>query len=141
MSLATSGLGTQFQRGDGGGTEVFSTIAEVQSIAGPTMKTDIIDVSNMDSPNSFKERIGGLKDPGTVTFDINFIPQNAGQKLLFADFQARTVRNFKIKWPDAANTTASFAGLIDGWEYSSQIDKQMMVKVAIAISGAVTVAP
>jgi hypothetical protein len=45
MSLALAAYGAQLQRGDGGGPEVFTTIAEVTKIEGPPLKQDVADVT------------------------------------------------------------------------------------------------
>ena len=49
MSNAVSSYGTLLKIGDGGGTEVFTPLAEVKSIEGPDMETDIIDVTTHSS--------------------------------------------------------------------------------------------
>ena len=70
---------TLIGKGDSGSPEMFTTIAEVGSITGPTLTRDIIDVTNQDSAGAYREFIGGLIDPGELSFDINYIPTDATQ--------------------------------------------------------------
>jgi hypothetical protein len=113
MTAATSGFGTTFKRGDGGGPETFTTIAEVVGISGPSLKLETIDVTNMDS-NGWREKIPTLKDAGEVQLDMNYLPANATQNYtqgLLADFNNRTLRNFKVVYSNPGATHVDLAWL------------------------------
>src|SRR2546430_1988856 len=43
-------------------------VLEIVKLGGPGMKADMKDVSNMASPNAYKEFIAGLRDGGDITF-------------------------------------------------------------------------
>lgn len=138
--MATSaimGIGTLLQIGDGGGPEVFTTMAEVLSISGPNETRETLDVTNMDSPNNTREKILALKDSGSVTFDMNFLGTNAQQNQLKTDMDAGTLRNFKIVMPGTVRTFA-FAALVTELSKDFPVDSQITASVTLEISGPVT---
>ncbi len=134
---AIKGIGTLMQIGDGGGPEVFTTIAEVLSISGPTESRETIDVTNMDSAGNRREKISALIDSGSVTFDMNFTGSNAQQNQLKTDMEAGTLRNFKIIMPGTVRTFA-FAALVTELSKEFPIDSQITASVTLEISGAIT---
>src|SRR5665213_2915554 len=107
--------GTLLKIGDGGGTEAFTTIAEVITLAGPDLTLDMIDVTSHDSTNGARERIGGLLDIGQITASVNFIPTNATQSFtsgLIHDQLNRVKRDFQLVFPNGAVTTWAFTCLL-----------------------------
>ena len=68
---ALSSHGTLMKIGDGGGSEVFTTIAEVRDISGPSFAVSTEDVTNHDS-SRWREHIATIKEGGEITFDINY---------------------------------------------------------------------
>jgi hypothetical protein len=90
VSLAVIGYGCTLNRA---GTPVI----EVIKIAGPLMKSDIKEVSNMGSPNTYKEFIAGLRDGGTITWEGNYIPKDASiLPIKGTDFDAGTSSSWTI---------------------------------------------
>ena len=137
-SQAIFGLGTQLQLGDGGSPEAFTTIAEVRSISGPTLTTDILDVTNHDSQGGVREFKAGLIDPGELTFDIAFQPGEATHGAisgLQADQLNRTVRNFKLVFPTGVGVTWAFQGIVTGLPVTFPIDEVITASVTIKITG------
>jgi hypothetical protein len=117
------------------GTEVFTAIAEVKSLSGPNLSAAVIDVTNMDSTNRTREFITSLIDPGELTFQINFLPGNVGQKGIFNDMVAGTRRNYKITWSDAAGTTWTFAGLVTSFQPSSALEEALSASLTVKVTG------
>lgn len=110
---AKASKGTLIQRGDGGGTEVFTTIGEVVSFAGPGEEMGTIDATSFDS-TAMEYIADGLVEGGEVTLGINFVGSDAQQQGLRTDLRAGTKRNFKILLNDHATnkTTFAFAALV-----------------------------
>src|ERR1700719_745218 len=50
-------------------------LLEIIKIGGPGMKADMKEVSNMASPNTYKEFIAGLREGGDISFEGNYIPK------------------------------------------------------------------
>ncbi|KKL29023.1 hypothetical protein LCGC14_2369280 [marine sediment metagenome] len=129
MTIAIDAHGTLLKLGDGGGgSEVFTTVAEVTDISGPSMTLDPIDVTSHDSTAAYREFIGGLLDAGEVTLTINYVPTAGTHDAttgLIADMVARVVRNFQLVFPDSGTTTWSFAALITAFEPAEPIDDKL----------------
>jgi predicted secreted protein len=138
-SGAVLGYQTLLQRGDGGSPEGFTTIAEVLDISGPSSSVDTIEVTNMDSPNNYKEYIAGLLDGGEVSFDCNFT-NVASQTNIIADHQNRTLRNFKMVLPLAGNPAWTFAGYVTGFDNSQPVQDKITASFTIKITGKPTLA-
>lgn len=138
-TLAKSGATVQFGIGDAASPETFPVCAEVLSVSHSGTKLDVIDVSSMDSPSQTREKIGGLIDSGDVTFDLNFTTNTAatGIARLRTVMAARTTGNFKITYPGSAGVDA-FAALVVQMDKDLPLDKQIVWKCKLAISGVIT---
>lgn len=129
-----SAFGTQFQRGDGvTPTEGFTTVGEATNISGPEIERDTIDVSSHDSPNGFREWVGGLKDGGEVTFEVNWDP--AIHQPLQDDYQDPQPRNYKIVLPAVPGGEWAFAGFITNSTHEYPHDDKMAAEFTFKISG------
>ena len=88
---ALLGIGSALQRGDGASPEVFTTIAEILSIGGPSLTAGTVDATSMESLDRYAEFIAGLKDGGEVSFTIAFIPTEPTHRVttgFLADFNS-----------------------------------------------------
>jgi predicted secreted protein len=135
--------GTQLQAGDGASPEVFTTIAEILSIGGPSMSFGEVDVTNMDSTGSFREFIGGLGDAGKIEFTANYIVTHATQDSgtgLWARFLAKTVSNYRVVFTQfGGSPRMNLNGYIDSLEVdASDPASQLKLKGSIRLSGAPT---
>lgn len=131
------GFGTQFKRGDGAGPEVFTALANVTNISGPGLSRETIDVTAHDSPDAYMEHVGGLKDGGEVSVDVNYDP--ADHDALVADFDDVNPRNYQIVFPDAGTTTWSFAGIMTGFEPEAPYDDKLSASLTFKVSGKPTI--
>lgn len=108
MPLAVFGKGTRLQRKVSG---VYETIAQVKSIEGPGIQGDVLDTTNMDTAGNWREKLAGLKDAGSMTFRVNFIPSNPTHNAstgFMADLVNGTQRDHQIIFPDIPSTTWLF---------------------------------
>lgn len=119
----------------GGVDEVFTTVAEVTNISGPGLSLDTIEVTHFESPDAFREFIPSLKDPGSVSLDLNFLPSNLNQQGFLTDYLNRTRRNFQCVWSDAEATTWQFGGYIVSFEPSAAIDDKLSASAEIKVTG------
>jgi len=123
------------------GSGVFTELAAVGAISGPSLSMDTNEVTNRDSPERWREYIGGLKDAGEVSFDIywNMTEETHGTVTgLLQDFHSSSqavARLFKIIWPDTAKTVWLFNGLITGFDIEAPYDDAMTANITIKISG------
>ena len=89
-----------------GSTVVFNslTIGSVASITLPDASKEEVDVTTHDSTGVYREFLAGLADPGTVTLECMYDPDDAGQQELVDNFNAagNTVEQCRITLPAAA---------------------------------------
>lgn len=138
-TAAVLAQGTLLKIGDGASN--YTTIAEVKNISGPQLTGSGVDVTSHDSANQFKEYIGGLRDGGKITFDVNWIPSGATQGfttgLLKQGFGGTKANNnqFQIVFTDGSSTTWTFKGFVTKFAPSAGVDKELSASVEIQVSG------
>lgn len=130
MSKAIAGVGTQFYRNG-------TALAEVNSINGPGMTRDFIDVTSLDSTGGYREFTAGFRDGGTVTLNMNFT--RATYDLMKADFENDEEQIYEIVLPDDDVTSVEFLGLVTELPLTIPTDDKVTADVTIKVSGAVTV--
>ncbi len=127
---------TRLQIGDGGGSEVFTTVAECKNFTGPSDMIEQINVTSFDS--SSQEFIStGQPDSGEVSFDMNYVGANAQQQQLRTDCRAGTLRNFKLIFNDHATTptTIAFAAIITKLEPKGAVGSAYEQACTLKVSG------
>jgi predicted secreted protein len=134
MSNAKAGVGTLFRRWSGA---AWVNLAEINSISGPNMTRDTIDVTSLDSTGGYREFIGGFRDGGTVQLNMNFI--RASLDTMKDDFESDDLQNYEIVLPDDENTTLEFTGLVTELPLEIPPDDKITMAVSIKVSGQVTV--
>jgi predicted secreted protein len=132
---AKIGHGTKLYIGDSNSPGVWTPVAEITSIKPPSVTRDVIDATNSDSPDKWREHIPGLKDGGEVSFEGNFIPSGAstGQLILASANDAAIA--FKIEWPDSPPTVWEFQGFVTAFEPDASFDDKMTFSSTIKVSG------
>lgn len=126
-------FGTQLKRGDGGSPESFTALAEPTSISGPGLSRETLDVTSHQSPDQWMEFVGGLKDGGEVSVDVNYDP--ALHDSLVSDLDDSAPRNYQLVFPDDATTTWSFAALLTGFEPDAPYDDKLTASLTFKVSG------
>lgn len=132
------GFGTLLKRGDGATpTEVFTTIAGVSNISGPSISREVLDVSAHDSANGYREFLGGIKDPGEVSCDINYDPDV--HDVFVDDLDDVNPRNYKIQFPGGA--VWSFPAILTGFEVSAPFDDKLSATLTLKVTGKPVITP
>ena len=132
MSNAFAGVGTLFRRWNTGTTE-WENIAEINSITGPGMTRDTIDVTSLDSTGGYREFIAGFRDGGTVGLSMNMT--RTTWDLMQTDFESDVLQNYEIVLSDVENTSIEFQGLVTEMPLSIPADDKVTMDVTIKISG------
>jgi len=65
-------------------------VGELTSIGPISLSTTKVDATTLGTADSYKEYIPGLIDPGDLDLEGWYDPDDTGQALLLADFNART---------------------------------------------------
>ena len=138
----SAAFGSLLQRGNGATPEVWTTIAEVTNISGPSLSHEVIDVTSHSSSGAFREKVGGLLDGGEITLDLNFVPAGATHKEavggLLYDMTARSVNNYKLIFPDT--TYWIVPALVTNFTPDMAVDGKLGASVTITVSGEPTLA-
>lgn len=134
MSNAVSGVGTQFRRWNGA---AWANLAEINSITGPTMTRDFIDVTSLDSTGGYREFITGFRDAGTISLSMNFTRNT--YDAFKADFESTANNYYEICLPDGELTTLEFMGLVTECPITIPTDDKITADVTIKISGPVAI--
>jgi predicted secreted protein len=132
--------GLRIQRGDGGGTEVFTTIGEITNFSGPNESADQVDVTSFDS--TAREFIAGMNDNGEVSFDMNFLGNDAQQQGLRTDLRNGTLRNFKVLLADStvSPTTFAFSAIVTSFDGpKGGVGQAVTASIKVKLSGQATV--
>jgi predicted secreted protein len=133
-SKAIAGVGTKFKRWNG---SAWVDIAEINSITGPSMSRDTIDVTSLDSTGGYREFIPGFRNAGTVVLAMNFTRETYEQML--DDFEDNTIQNYQIVLPDEENTGLDFEGLVSELPLTIPADDKVTADVTIQVTGKVYV--
>jgi len=131
-STAIAGVGTSFKRWSG---TAWVAIAEINSITGPSMSRDTIDVTSLDSTGGYREFITGFRNAGTVVLAMNFTRDT--YETMKADFESNTIQNYQIVLPDLENTGLDFEGLVTELPLTIPADDKVTADVTIQVTGKV----
>ena len=131
-SSAFSGVGTTFKRDS-------VAIAEVNSITGPNMSRNTIDVTSLDSTGGYREFIAGFRDAGEVTLNMNF--SIAGYLGMLDDFESDTLQTYQITLDEGGTNESEFefTGLVTSLGMSVPMDDKVTSDVTIKISSQITI--
>lgn len=139
--MASAGIhahGTLLKVGDGAGPEVFTTVAEISSITS-SLTADELDVTSHDSVDAWREFVQGLKSM-EITLEGNYIPANATQNLtantgMLWLFDAGTLRNYQLIFPDSGTTTFTFTAICVEVTHTADVEDKLMLSARLRITG------
>jgi len=123
---AITGQGTKFKIGT-------VEIAEINSISGPSMSRETIDVTVLSDVDGYRKFIPGLRDPGTISMDMNFT--ESGWAQMKGLFESDDESAFTVELPD--DTSITFNGFVTECPIEIPIGDKITASVTIQISGAV----
>ena len=135
---AKIGYGSEFAISDDQTTTgIFTAVAGITAITPPGYSRDAIDVSDMDSPDQFREYIAGMMDAGEVGLELNFVAVAADK---FIAAMTAGEGGFRITIPGAAPVLWTFLGIVTNYQPSDPFDDKMTASVTIKINGKPTLA-
>lgn len=107
---------------DGGTTYI--PLGQIKTCSFSGSKTDFEDVTNFDSTLSVREFAPTLIDPGQVTINGVFNPDDAGQTALQAAFNASTLLTVKLVLAKVAGDPTALQRQFTGYVQDHNIDVQ-----------------
>lgn len=127
-------FGCALERSDMDSTPTFTEIASVTSISGPSISRNTYDVTAHDSPDAYMEFIGGLKDGGEISFDLNWDPTDSTHFDLASDLDDPLPRDYKLVLPQGI-AEWNFAAILTGFSGSQPVDDKLTAAVTYKITG------
>ena len=132
-SNAFSGIGTKFYVWSAD-QAAYVLIAEINSISGPSMSRETIDVTSLDSTGGYREFIASIRTGGVVSLSMNFTRDT--YDVFKSGFNVDTLRTYQIILPDTDGTVFEFTGLVTELPVEIAIADKVTADVTIQISGA-----
>lgn len=127
------GFGTVLERSDMGDPATFTEVANVSSISGPSISRETIDVTAHDSPDAYREFLGGLKDPGEISLELNWDPEDTTHADLASDLDDTVARDWRLILPgDIAYW--EFTAFLTAFETSYPIDDKITGSATLKIT-------
>jgi hypothetical protein len=102
----------------------------------PDETADDVEVTHLKSPNSYKEFLPGMTDPGNAVFKLNNIPNDATDEFIATWRASRLRRSTRITFPNGATRTfkAYPKGFVqDVVDAGKAIEATLTLKVAGAV--------
>lgn len=120
---------------------VGAAIANLESIEGPTISMDTIDVTTHDSEDGIREFVGGLIDGGEVNVTGNFTAATQASALItLMENRTKTV-GATIVFPTTPVATATFDCLVTAVEVSAPHDGKIEFSATFKVTGGVAYTP
>lgn len=127
----------------------FTELAEVKTLTRSGSKSDLVDVTNMQSTGGFREWLPTLRDAGEFDFTANRVSADATQEQLDSDFNKATQSAWQLTWPAGSITGSahtnpavfSFNGYVVQNDESSGVDKAVEISGKLKITGQPTLTP
>lgn len=133
---AIESQGTVLSFSYGGSPSSFTAVPNVTDFSGPGGQASVIDVTNLSSIQ--KEKMMGLSDPGQLSFNVNFDPDNAVHQQIRQAWVTRVPCEFKLAFTDTTPTTCIFTGYVLGFQMSGGVDNVIKAAITVEITGALT---
>jgi predicted secreted protein len=134
MTNAVASVGALLKKYTG---TAWVSVGEVINISGPTMSRETIDVTSLASIGGYREFIAGFRDPGTLTFTMNFT--RADYETMKTDFESDTEKDYELILPDDDVTWLEFSGLVTELPLNLDPGSQITCNITIKVTGQVTV--
>jgi predicted secreted protein len=135
---ARIGYDTRFAIEDAVGSGVYVALAEVFTVTPPSGTIDQIDATHMQSADRTREFIPGLKDPGSASAEMNYVPNSAtDQRLSALEISGETL-SMRITYPNGV--TVTFPASVESYEKAIPLDDKMTAVITLKVSGAVVMA-
>lgn len=99
---------------------------------------EILDVTHMDSPDDYREKLPSLKNAGQISVEAHYVPGDATLEQLDADLESGFKRKFKIVLSAAAGgEVRTFFAFVTSVSRPYKMDDLHRFNVTLDVTGAV----
>lgn len=137
-----SAKGTLIKKGNGASPQVYSAIGQVRSIAGPTTKSIVQDVTTHSTSGNWMEKLATLIDPGTFSAPANYDKADLTHAFatgLWNDLINLTVATYRIVFP-ASIGYLQMSAYVTGHSFDAPVDNVLRVNLEWTINGSISTA-
>lgn len=125
-------FGTSFQIEDTVTPGTFTDVASVTNITAPALERETLDVTAHDSADGYMEFLGGLKNGGEVSIEVNYDP--TAHDSLVAHMDSSDPLNYKIVWPNTLGEW-TFTAVMTGFAPEAPYDDKLSAEITFQVSG------
>lgn len=112
-----------------------NNVAQVLNISGPGVSGNDVDTTTLDSSSNYRTFVGGLLDPGELTFSIVYDPTAATHALLANFMGERYTANWKIAIGSSSGALQTFSGHVKGMSREIPLDDKVTCDVTVKVTG------
>lgn len=137
MSSAIIGYGVKL--GKGTALTSMTSIAEVVNVGGPGLARDAVDVTHLNSAGEWREYKEAFKDGGEVSVELNFLPTDTTQELLFDAYNGAGTSaaiSWVLQFSDTSSTVWIFTALVTNIEPAVSLGDVIRMSVNLKLTGA-----
>ena len=142
MATKRFAQGTKLYMEDPATPGTYIPIAKAKDISLPSSTTDLIEVTDHDSPNGRKEYIGGLIDSDELTIGINWDAEDTSHSMV--ETRVGELHTFRIEFNNTGGTNGTrytFDAIIRGFKGTAPVNGVYGADLTLKPSGDVTKTP
>lgn len=132
--MADTGIGTIFQKKVG---PAYESISNLLSISGPGSARDTVDNTVLDDDDGFRDFITGLRDGGTLSFDMQFTRE--GYESILEDFNDDDPQDYALFFVKQGEGAILFKGFVTDLPLDIPLNDVIKCSVSIKITGGIDV--
>ena len=124
-----SGFGSTLKKGA-------TVVAELKSISHAGHKLNLIDATNMDSPDGYEEFIAGILSGGEFTCEGNYL-NTTGQATMLTELQAKTSARWAVVLGPVGSPVATITAtcFVTSLEPSAKYNEALAFSATLKITG------
>ena len=104
--------------------ETFTAIAEVKGVQGPSISNNVVEVTSFDS-QGIREFITTLTDPGQLSFNVNYIADDATQQAILSDITTKRIGNYELQLSDRKSTVLQMLGFPTAFGITAELEQAL----------------
>jgi Lambda phage tail tube protein, TTP len=122
-------------------TLIYEAVPQCRVMNTPDITQDYLDGTNHDSPNFFKEYVGGFKDGGDVPVEIVWNPAIAMHNTIYNDLLAQTLLTWRVILNNATLTTFQFTAYVSKFNVPLGYDQIVTAQMSLKVTASPTLTP
>lgn len=125
-------FGTKFQVEDPITPGTFTDVANVTNVTLPAIERETLDVTAHDSADGYMEFLGGLKNGGEMSVEVNYDP--SAHDALASHMDDGAPKNYKVMFPGSLGSWA-FTAVMTGFAPEAPYDDKLSAEISFQVSG------